>query len=55
MSEFDTLIKGGTIFDGTRAPRFAGDIAIKDGVIAKIDRTGAISANRAAKVMTRRA
>ncbi len=51
MSEFDTLIKSGTIFDGARAPRFVGDIAIKNGIIAKIDRAGAISANRAAKVI----
>ena len=37
MAEFDTIIKGGLVFDGTRAPRFAGDIGIKDGFITKID------------------
>lgn len=36
MSEFDTLIKGGTIVDGTGAARFVADLAIRDGVIAKI-------------------
>lgn len=51
MSEFDTLIKNGTIIDGTRAPRFTGDIAIKDGRIARIDASGSLSANRAAKVI----
>ena len=38
MAEFDTIIKGGTVFDGTRKSRFMGDIGIKDGLIAKIDR-----------------
>ncbi len=51
MSEFDTVIKNGTIIDGTRAPRFAGDIAIKNGRVAMIDRSGNISASRAAKVI----
>jgi len=26
----DIVIKGGTIFDGTGAPRFTGDVAIDD-------------------------
>ena len=33
---YDLLVKGGTIIDGTSAPRFFGDIAIKDGVIERI-------------------
>lgn len=33
---FDTVIKGGTIVDGTGAPSFAGDIAVQDGVIVRI-------------------
>lgn len=33
---YDLLIKGGTVVDGTQAPRFAGDIAISNGVIVKI-------------------
>jgi N-acyl-D-amino-acid deacylase len=36
MAEFDKIIKGGTIVDGTRIPRYKGDIAIKDGLIAEI-------------------
>ena len=33
---YDLLIKNGTVIDGTGAPRFPADIAVKDGVIAKI-------------------
>jgi len=36
MADYDILIKGGTIVDGTRTPRFVSDIAIKDGKIAQI-------------------
>ncbi|HSV23297.1 MAG TPA: amidohydrolase family protein, partial [Xanthobacteraceae bacterium] len=36
MAEFDLHIKGGTVVDGTRVPRFRGDIWIKDGKIAQI-------------------
>ncbi len=34
MTEFDLHIKDGTIVDGTRKPRFTGDLWIKDGRIA---------------------
>ena len=33
---FDILIKNATVVDGTGAPRYTADIAIKDGVIADI-------------------
>src|SRR6478672_7775166 len=33
---YDVHIKGGTIVDGTRVPRFRGDLWIKDGKIAQI-------------------
>ncbi|MEQ8663083.1 MAG: amidohydrolase family protein [Gammaproteobacteria bacterium] len=33
---WDLVIKNGTVVDGTGAPRFHGDIAVKDGVIAEI-------------------
>ena len=36
MADYDILIKGGTIVDGTRTPRYVSDIAIKDGKIAQI-------------------
>ena len=36
MSQYDVIIKNGTIVDGTRFPRYEADVAIKDGVIAKI-------------------
>lgn len=34
--EFDLVIRGGRIVDGTRMPSFIGDIAVKDGKIADI-------------------
>ena len=37
MSTYDLIIRGGTIVDGLRTPRYVGDIAVKDGVIAKVD------------------
>ena len=36
MSDADIHIKGGTIVDGTRVPRYQGDVWIKDGKIAQI-------------------
>ncbi|WP_379550762.1 N-acyl-D-amino-acid deacylase family protein [Qipengyuania sp. DGS5-3] len=36
MATFDLVIRGGTIVDGTGEERFAGDVAIKDGLIAQI-------------------
>jgi N-acyl-D-aspartate/D-glutamate deacylase len=36
MREFDLLIKNGTIVDGTRSPRFKGDVWINDGRIAHL-------------------
>src|SRR5579885_3402008 len=36
MADLDIQIKGGTIVDGTRVPRFRGDLWIKDGKIAQI-------------------
>src|SRR5215467_13256921 len=38
MAEFDTIIRGGVIIDGTRLPRFRDDIGIKDGRVAEIGR-----------------
>jgi N-acyl-D-amino-acid deacylase len=48
MPEFDTIIKGGTVVDGTRAPRRTADVAIKDGRIAGV---GRLQGHQAAKVI----
>lgn len=36
MAKYDVLIRGGTVVDGTRIPRFNADLGIKDGRIAQI-------------------
>jgi len=36
MTDFDIHIKNGTIVDGTRVPRYKGDLWVKDGKIAQI-------------------
>src|SRR6266702_6161258 len=38
MPEFDVVIKGGMVVDGTRMPRYQADVGIKDGKIAKLGR-----------------
>src|ERR1041384_12937 len=39
MAEFDLHLKGGTVVDGTRAPRYRADVWIKDGKIAQLAST----------------
>lgn len=46
MSDFDTLIRGGTVIDGTMIPRFKADVGIKDGKIAKIGTHKGATADR---------
>jgi N-acyl-D-amino-acid deacylase len=46
MAEFDTLIKGGIVVDGSRVPRYRADVAIKNGAIAKIGRLKNAGATR---------
>jgi N-acyl-D-aspartate/D-glutamate deacylase len=36
MPAFDLIIRNGTIVDGTGQPQFAGDVAIKDGLIVQV-------------------
>jgi N-acyl-D-amino-acid deacylase len=36
MADYDIQIKGGTIIDGTRVPRYRGDVWIRDGRIAQL-------------------
>ena len=37
---YDVVIRGGTVVDGTGAPRFTADVAVADGRIALISREG---------------
>ena len=46
MPRYDLLLKGGTVIDGQRTPRFTGDVAITDGRIAQIGSVGASEAKR---------
>ena len=41
MAHYDRVIRGGMIVDGSRLPRFRGDIGIKDGRVAEIGHIGA--------------
>ncbi len=34
--DYDLLIRGGTIYDGSGAPGLRGDVAIKDGLVAAL-------------------
>lgn len=46
MTDYDVIIRDGTIVDGTRTPRFVSDIGIKDGKVAKIGGLRNGTANR---------
>ena len=48
MSEYDLVIRGGTIVDGSGLPRYRSDLAIKDGRVAKI--SGKINAGSAKEI-----
>jgi N-acyl-D-aspartate/D-glutamate deacylase len=46
MADYDIIIKRGMIIDGARNPRFVADVAIKDGLIARIGRLEGKTADR---------
>ena len=47
MQEFDIVIHGGRVIDGTGNPWFNGDVGIKDGKIAAIGKIGPEAGRRA--------
>jgi N-acyl-D-aspartate/D-glutamate deacylase len=44
--EFDLIVRGGTVVDGTRLPRFIADVGIKDGRVHKVGRINGATAAR---------
>ena len=46
MADYDIVIKNGLIIDGTRVPRFRGDLAIKNGLVADIGQIPAHAGKR---------
>ena len=48
MALYDIVIKGGTVVDGLRTPRYKADVGIKDGKVAQI---GGISASDGVEVV----
>lgn len=46
MPEFDTLIRGGTVVDGTGAPRVQADVAVRGGKVAAVGHFPAHAAGR---------
>ena len=48
VAEYDVIIRGGTVVDGLRTPRYISDVGIKDG---KIVRIGGLRGARATRVL----
>src|SRR5215510_12958145 len=46
MADFDVLIRGGSVVDGTRFPAFTADLGIRDGRVAAIGRLAGAGAKR---------
>ena len=51
MAEYDLLIRGGTLIDGSGAPAKAGDLAVLDGRIARIGAADSISPRQARRTI----
>jgi N-acyl-D-aspartate/D-glutamate deacylase len=51
MTDYDIIIRGGTIIDGQRSPRYKGDIGIKDGKVAAITGKGGLSKKTGKKIL----
>ena len=45
-SHYELIVRGGTVIDGSRAPRFDADIGIVDGVVCAIDDLGHATSDR---------
>ena len=44
MAQYDLIIRGGTIVDGTGTPAYTGDVAIRDGLIAAVGQVSGTAA-----------
>lgn len=51
MSKFDLLVKNARIVDGTGAPWYRGEVAVKDGKIALVGAPGTVAPKEAAQVI----
>jgi N-acyl-D-aspartate/D-glutamate deacylase len=38
MTEFDLVVRGGTVIDGTGSPRRTADVAVRDGIVVEVGR-----------------
>lgn len=55
MAQYDLIIRGGTIHDGTGAPPVIGDVAVKDGRIVAVGQVAGDAAeviDAAGKIVT---
>ncbi|MBW2500543.1 MAG: amidohydrolase family protein, partial [Deltaproteobacteria bacterium] len=46
MAEFEIVVRGGSVVDGTAIPRYTADVAIRDGRIAEVGRVDPARADR---------